>query len=207
VTLTYPAAYPGTWQTWKRQLDTWLKRVRRRLPSCGGTWKLEPQRRGAPHFHLLLVNTPFLAKEWLSSSWYEVVGSNDPRHLAAGTNVQQARSHRGVVAYASKYVAKAEKLPESWVDGVGRWWGVFNRAALCIEWRTWPLEQSAFYRATRILRELVAHRRQAEPRGPPKSWAGGSWAVLGDVDARRIADYLGAACPRTRSYGTIGSHG
>lgn len=186
ITLTYPAEYPGTWQIWKKHLDTWIKRLRRRLPACAGVWKLEPQKRGAPHFHLLLVGTPFIARKWLSRSWFEVVGSHDDKHLVAGTNVQLARSHRGVVAYAAKYVAKHEQLPEEWAGGVGRWWGVFNRAGLGIEWLVAPLSQAMFYAATRITRELVAHRSTDAPRAPPNWGASGSWCVLRDDQAARI---------------------
>lgn len=156
----------------------------------GGVWKLEPQTRGAPHFHLLTVGAPFLAKEWLSRSWYEVVGSHDQRHLSAGTNVQLARSHRGVVAYAAKYVAKHQALPTDWQDGVGRWWGVFNRAALRIEWLEAPMTEPMYWSAVRIVRRLVASRTPAATRGPPRSFSGGCWAVLKEAEARRVWSHL-----------------
>jgi hypothetical protein len=207
VTLTYPAAYPGSWRIWKRQLDSWLKRTRRRLPRCAGVWKLEPQRRGAPHFHLLLVGAPYLAKEWISRAWYDTVGSKDPKHLAAGTNVQLAHSHRGVLAYAAKYVAKYERLPADWQDGVGRWWGVFNRAGLGIEWRSWQLTQPQFWQLTRVVQHLVAVRRGAaiRERGPPVS--SGSWAVLREAQAERLAVWIGAVDRAHIPNGTIGADG
>jgi hypothetical protein len=190
VTLTYPSVYPGTWPVWKRQLDRWLKRLRRRLPRCAGVWKLEPQARGAPHFHLLLVGAPFMAKEWLSRSWYESVRSDDPRHLAAGTNVQLARSHRGVVAYAAKYVAKHQALPADWQEGVGRWWGVFNRAGLGIVWLSGPLTQAEFFAAVRAVRRLVAARQRQAARAPPRPAPGGTWAVARDTVAVRLYEGL-----------------
>lgn len=190
VTLTYPAKYPGEWAVWKRQIDNWLHRLRRRLPRSAGVWKLEPQTRGAPHFHLLMIGAPFMAKEWLSRSWYEIVGSGDPKHLAAGTNVQLARSHRGVVAYAAKYTAKRNELPADWQDGVGRYWGVFNRAGLGIAWDVNPLSQRDFYRVCRILRGLIARRKRAAGRGPPRVSSHGMWAVLRAPQAARILNGL-----------------
>lgn len=190
VTLTYPANWPGSWSTWKRHLDTWLKRTRRRLPAAAGAWKLEPQTRGAPHFHLLVVGASFMAKDWLSRSWYEVVGSGDPKHLAAGTNVQLAHSHRGVVAYAAKYTAKHQELPDSWQGGVGRWWGIFNRAGLGIEWQTLALWDTEFYSALRIIRHLISNRQAARSRAPPRACPGGTWAVITQVEAQRLAESL-----------------
>lgn len=190
VTLTYPSDWPGSWSVWKRHLDTWLKRLRRRLPAAAGAWKLEPQARGAPHFHLLVVGAPFLARDWLSRTWYEVVSSADPKHLAAGTNVQLARSHRGVLAYAAKYTAKHQELPASWHGGVGRWWGVFNRRGLGIEWQHLALWDTQYYAAVRACRRLVAQRQARLARAPPRSCPSGMWLVMRDSEARRLAACL-----------------
>ena len=116
VTLTYPAEWPGSWKSWKRHLDMWLKRMRREHPEAWGVWRLEPQRRGAPHYHLLIWGAR-LDKQWCSRTWFEVVGSNDQRHLRAGTQVAGVRSWRGVKAYTAKYLAKVvEDMPEGWDD-------------------------------------------------------------------------------------------
>jgi hypothetical protein len=200
VTLTYPGAYPGSWSTWKRQLDTMLKRFRRRFPAFGAVWKLEPQTRGAPHFHLLVVGVPFIAKDWLSRAWYDVVGSRDTRHLAAGTQVQLARSHRGVVSYASKYTAKRQDLPPDWQEGVGRFWGVSHREALGIVWKWAPLSESQFYAAGRIVRQLIARRARARGRAPPRACSCGMWAVLPDWQALRLARcVLHTSCTHDRA--------
>lgn len=132
VTLTYPGTFPVDPKDWKRHIDTFSKRFCRRFPNAGFIWKLEPQKRGAPHFHLLawdssLTPVEFYAylKNWIKTAWYEVVGSGDERHLRAGTGVEIVRSFQGVMYYASKYMSKA-------VDGEvwghpGRWWGVVGR--------------------------------------------------------------------------------
>lgn len=134
VTLTFPASYP-TAQRAKRDLDTFIKRLVRRFPDVAGVWKLEPQRRGAPHFHLLIWGTSYpelLA--FVPDAWYQVVGSSDPNHLKwhkgeLGNKpcVQQVESQRGVFWYASKYMSKqVGQTFSSW----GRWWGVFHRGKL-----------------------------------------------------------------------------
>lgn len=190
ITLTYPGNYAGDWHTWKAQLRAWFERLRRRLPAAGVTWKLEPQKRGAPHFHLLVVGVPFIAKEWLSSSWYQVVKSGDPKHKEAGTQVQLAHSHRGVLAYAAKYCAKAEELPPDWQGGVGRWWGVYNRGAFGVSWSWSWLSEGDYWMAVRTFRRLIRSRDRHKPRAPPRYTPGGTWAVLADTHAARVLKWL-----------------
>jgi len=70
-------------------------------------------------------------RQWLALTWYRIVGSGDERHLRAGTNVEAVRSHRGVMAYAAKYMTKLVDGEgwEGW-DKPGRYWGVINRDAI-----------------------------------------------------------------------------
>jgi hypothetical protein len=187
VTLTYPKNYPGEWHKWKAQLHHVMVRLGQKFPMFGAVWKLEPQKRGAPHFHLLVVGVPFIAKEWLSRTWYDVVGSRDEKHLRAGTQVELARSHRGVVSYAAKYVAKRQALPADWQDGVGRWWGMVGRRNVGIVWKWAPLSQHQYYAAARIVRGLVRRRSRSGARGSRASPFSGTWAVLPDWQALRIA--------------------
>lgn len=125
ITLTYPGSGHGDERKAKRDLDVFGKRFRRKFPGVPFIWKKEPQKRGAIHYHLMVVGVRFIDKEWVSRVWYEVVGSGDERHLRAGTRVERARSWKGVVAYVAKYMGK-----EVEGEGEGRWWGVVNRAAL-----------------------------------------------------------------------------
>lgn len=123
VTLTYPAEYPQASITWKNHLNAFDRRLRRRFPRAAFGWKLEPQRRGAPHFHLLVWNVDYcLLKLWAGRAWYEVVKSGDAKHLRAGVRVEQIRSWRGVKSYAAKYLGKVQELPEGW-EAPGRIWG------------------------------------------------------------------------------------
>lgn len=133
VTLTYPGEYSHDPKVWKNDLDKISKRLFRKFPSAGFIWKLEPQKRGAPHYHLLLWGIGYNeAIKWFSRAWFEVVRSGDSRHLAAGTRVERIKSIKGVFAYASKYLAKEiipdnandDTIKEVWLAGVGRYWGI-----------------------------------------------------------------------------------
>jgi len=157
VTLTYPGEWPGDPHRWKRDLHVWLLRLRRKMPAAWCVWRLEPQQRGAPHYHLLVFGVPRLSIEWLSRTWYEVVGSGDERHLRAGTQVQQVASWRRVIGYAAKYLAKeAADLPAEWRAGVGRWWGVHQRQNAPREAMEVALEGAAFFKVRRVLRRFIS---------------------------------------------------
>lgn len=127
LTLTYPGG--GDWTAAKRHLHAFCERLRRRFGDQAGwslCWFLEFQRRGAPHFHIF--TTHWIDRHELSQIWFEIVGSGDERHLAAGTRAEWLRLGRdGAAAYARKYAAKAEQkiLPDMFKNtGLGRWWGV-----------------------------------------------------------------------------------
>lgn len=136
VTLTYPGEFPGEPSQWKRHLDTFGKRFRREFPHGSFIWKLEPQQRGAPHYHLLawggVDSFVFLGQllAWVSATWYEVVASGDERHLRAGTRVELVRSWGGVVFYASKYMSKPVVVGDDAWGRAGRFWGIVGRSNL-----------------------------------------------------------------------------
>ena len=141
LTLTYPKQFPHESSEWKRHLDNFWKRIVRLYPQASAVWKLEPQDRCAPHYHLLVYGLPFtrVFKRLVSRIWYDVVGSGDSKHLRAGTEIEPIRSLRGVKAYASKrYMGKelssdflrvCSETVSGWVNP-GRFWGVLNRAFL-----------------------------------------------------------------------------
>lgn len=150
VTLTYPNA-------WQRVAPNGaaakkhLKKLRKRWERTWGeplaaVWKLEFQRRGAPHFHLL-VSPPHGQtadgenfRTWLSRSWAEVVAHPDSeeyaKHVAAGTGIDwndglRSTDPKRVAVYFTKHGAFQAKeyqhcVPEEWQQpgqGPGRFWG------------------------------------------------------------------------------------
>ncbi|MFF8281069.1 hypothetical protein ACF05T_34320 [Streptomyces lateritius] len=139
--------YPGDWLTVaptgravKRHMDQWRKRFERAwaFPFVG-IWKLEFQRRGAPHIHLWgpepegragevrrltatryrpAVGDGLTYRQWLSVVWADVVAHPDPeqkrRHLLAGTAVdfregERMRDPRRLAIYFTKHGSYAAK--------------------------------------------------------------------------------------------------
>lgn len=154
VTLTYPGEYSEDPKVWKKHLRAFTARLERKFPEISGMWKLEFQKRGAPHYHLLVWGV-----EWVKllffvpGAWYEVVGSGDIRHFKAGTQVSKVRSWRGVMAYASKYLGKLESVPS---DEPGRFWGIFNADMIpWAEMRKIALTDREAVKLLRLLRRLM----------------------------------------------------
>ncbi len=159
VTLTYPADWSKDGKTVKLHLRAFLKRLLRKWPGIQGVWFLEFQKRGAPHFHLLLslklwdlgkliekkrnhkgkgqkvFRTVKIYQELLSSWWFEIVNSGDVKHLRAGCAVEVIEEEQGALRYAACHAAKPhqKKVPADYQD-VGRFWGVIGGVkASCIE--------------------------------------------------------------------------
>jgi len=123
LTLTYPKIYPADGKIVKKHLNRILKCLR--PTSYSYLWFLEFQRRGAPHLHILLSQrVGHNSQRWISKRWYEIVGSEDPKHLAAGTNWENVRKADGAKRYAIKYATKPDQkqVPVEF-QNVGRFWG------------------------------------------------------------------------------------
>lgn len=141
VTLTYPGDWLAVAPDGKAA-KAHLRALRRRYERAWeqpltAVWKLEFQRRGAPHYHLLMVPPHGVARtpagrarvdarigaglpfrQWLSEVWADIVGHPDPaereRHRLAGTGVDYAeglRAHdpKRVAVYFTKHGSFAAK--------------------------------------------------------------------------------------------------
>lgn len=174
VVLTYPNEFPTARASKKHMKAFWL-RLKREFSGHGLIWKLEPQKRGAPHIHILLWGCDLEAmRDFIPGAWYAIAGGGDIRHLAwhkglCGNGnihcVQKVRSWRGVWAYAAKYLGKTFEI-NSW-ESAGRYWGVINPGNIPFgEMRS---IQMGYKEAVRIQRyqRRAAHmrsRRKIQPR-------------------------------------------
>ncbi|WP_249383608.1 hypothetical protein [Mycobacterium sp. DBP42] len=179
VTLTYP----GDWEavapdgvSVKRHMVLWRKRFQREYGEPARyIWKLEFQRRGAPHIHLWMA--PPIAPgrsgrgfaQWLSETWAQIVDHPDAeqkaRHLLAGTAIDvhnglRACDPKRLAIYFTKHSSPnihGDKeyqhiVPELWQQpghGPGRFWGVYGlkKAIAVVE-----VAQAAYLTARRIVR-------------------------------------------------------
>jgi hypothetical protein len=84
VTLTYPEEFPTDCKVAMIHLDRFEKRLARR--GYKFIWTKEFQERRAVHFHMGIDQ--IVDRKEIAQMWYECVGSQDERHLKAGTSVQ-----------------------------------------------------------------------------------------------------------------------
>lgn len=167
VTLTYP----GDWLAvapHSRAVYVHLRLLGKRFARGWGTplvgvWKREFQRRGAPHFHLLMVPPHGQVNgqafpEWLSTTWANIVGAERcgelvcsagerceyHAHVLAGTGIDYAkgvrcRDPRSIGVYFSKHGSFAGKdeqnhPPPEWTSQEGLGVGRY--------WGVWGLRRS-----------------------------------------------------------------
>lgn len=155
VTLTYPGVYSEEFTEWKRHLDNFAKRCERKYPAGFFFWKLEFQKRGAPHYHLMVFRVKNVDMDWLSQAWYEIVGSGDERHLRAGTRVERSHGWQAILGYTAKYMGKPL---ENQKESIGRVWGLkgeknFNK---CVGAIKTDLEYPQFVKLRRALRNFIS---------------------------------------------------
>jgi hypothetical protein len=156
VTTTYGASWSPNPEDWKRDLNTLGVWLRWKYPDSSAIWKLEPQERGAPHYHLMIFGVHHFPWQILAVRWVEIVckislptdypvksgregaalfrewideldvDNATKDFLNAGTSVKRVLSRNGVMRYASKYMGKEIGK----FEGVGRFWGVIGRKKL-----------------------------------------------------------------------------
>jgi hypothetical protein len=179
ITLTYPGEWevvvPGGASV-KRHIVLWRKRFQREYGEAARyIWKLEFQRRGAPHIHLWMAPPMSPGRsgrgfaQWLSETWAQVVNHPDAeqkaRHRLAGTAIDvrnglKACDPKRLAIYFTKHSSphlQGDKeyqhiVPELWQQpgrGPGRFWGVYGlkKAIAVVE-----VAQDAYIAARRIVR-------------------------------------------------------
>lgn len=108
----------------KKHLNTFLNALRRDQPDILYAWVLEFMKNGLPHYHLVFDR--FIDKDWLSRTWYRIVGSGLEKHLKAGTKITGIKNPMGAMFYLSEYLSKADQkqIPDTFMNTIGRWWGM-----------------------------------------------------------------------------------
>jgi hypothetical protein len=169
LTLTYPESYPDPKQA-KNDLRAFMERIRRRWPESSGIWRLEFQKRGAPHFHVVLFGIRWLPFRWAKAWWADIIAEHVGETLPF-VRVESIRSRRRLMNYVSKYVAKADDPERSdaffnngaylHAGSVGRWWGVFNRHYL-------PMAAMSYA----VFTDMMPKQLAVVKRHLRRSWAG-----------------------------------
>ena len=126
ITLTYHQRWP---RSPYNTLRTWLQWIEQNHPGkiCY-IWRLEWQKRQAPHFHVLIWERFFdgwfvARRNWraMSTAWSSACGElMNHDHLRFGCKIVRVESFKQATRYVSKYIAKLENEPEE-SAGKRRW--------------------------------------------------------------------------------------
>jgi len=127
-TLTYHNSYPNTSVRAKRDIKVFLQRLVKKHPDINYVWRYEFQRRGAPHFHLILAWPIYVAgpgreklEKELYSLWSDFLNCGCKHCQKHSVDVRKVTSYRQVRSYVSKYISK--NPAPSPTDSPGRFWG------------------------------------------------------------------------------------
>ena len=135
---------------WSERLNNFLTQLRKKYgkDNLCGYWRLEFQKkRGAPHWHIVTYNIPYIEHTWVSRVWAGICKENLTHeqymnHLSAGTQVERAKNWGALKDYFSKtmaYVAKEQEdiKPDGSDQGIydyiktfGKHWGKIGVKAL-----------------------------------------------------------------------------
>lgn len=135
MTLTF-RGYPSNAEA-KRCLHAFVAVLSRSYPQASAVWRMEYQKRGSVHFHLLVFNLPYWDWKEILATWKRITGQ-----AVARIDVRLVKSRRGVMFYVSKYIAKVAKgigktffifapylhAGRKWRKG--RFWGYHNKKLL-----------------------------------------------------------------------------
>lgn len=129
-TLTYPAEFPTESRVYKAHLKEYRRRWERLYGACRAVWRLEFQKRGAPHYHIMYLDAPHIPILDWCKLWSDVIHTEDENHRKIGVDVKlvTGSTERGlIVSYLAKYVGKVDDTNVSErSEKPGRWWGKWN---------------------------------------------------------------------------------
>lgn len=113
VTTTFHDTYPADAVTLKKILDKFLKRFKRQWPGSVYFWRVEYQKRGAPHFHFIfwqtLGNQPWDENElavWVCNNWNALNLCGCKHCVSYSTRVDAVTDFDRAKKYVAKYLAK-----------------------------------------------------------------------------------------------------
>ena len=103
--LTYPANFQDVVVS-EEHLKEFDRRLRTRYPGLVMVWRRDRQKRGALHYHMILLHVDFIPKRAFQALWGSVIGEGR-RDLQ--TRVAPLDSRRAATNYCAKYMTRVEE--------------------------------------------------------------------------------------------------
>lgn len=150
VTLTYGQTFPTNGRIAKIHLKAFRRATERRWGNLSAIWRMEFQRRGAPHFHILYLDAPWIPVEDWCLVWDRSRHAPNGERSRNSLDLKINRETKGsdvVGKYLGKYIAKPtqendSEEKEKW----GRVWGKWNiEEPKPLEVELYPFEVEKLY--------------------------------------------------------------
>lgn len=119
LTLTYPVEFPhqaAVIRDHRKKICRWLT-----AHGISYVWVIEFQKRGAPHFHLVLNSQP--DRDALVSYWGSLASPSKSSKADKCVYLAPARSWDLTVRYFTKFKPRQRSVPALIEGELGRWWG------------------------------------------------------------------------------------
>lgn len=200
ITLTYHDEWMRPDADHARDLHTWLTAMRYHCPTAAYIWRLEAQRRGAPHYHVMWwpetdgqsVNTERV-KILAKLAWHRIAEPDSNLHLRHGVKITEITDYRMACAYLSKYIAKETHEVESHLQG--RRWGASANLPIEELDRGIMTRSQAALLARLIRRWFVARHGKQSTFFRHLSYAASYHIFMSANEIERLLDYVTLTCP------------
>jgi hypothetical protein len=160
VTLTYHYGHHNKEKNTKSQLHNFLVQLRNFDPKVQFIWRIELQKRGAPHYHLIVFpgensyyQNPTSYNITISKIWHNLADPMSLKHKEYGCLVKEIRSYREACIYMSKYVAKPPTEESDLVKG--KHWGNSRNLPIKIRKRYGNWDDECKFMITKIRGWLI----------------------------------------------------
>lgn len=185
VTLTWHRVPPD----WLHDARAFLQYIRRR----GGLylWRLEAQRRGAPHYHLIVWCADWDSAD-AAATWNRIAAHGSEAHAEHGYDEAEMEAYAQVFAYVAKYLAKRDRRVPPSLRG-RRIWGASRDLPTRPTAASGPISPRQFSAVRRLASRLIRARARAAGRPRPRRTVSprSFHLFLRAGDAERIARWAG----------------
>lgn len=200
MTLTYPEEFPDPVTAKRKHFKVFIQRMMRNYENMGYLWRMEQQKRGAPHFHVFLWGVPSEGLvEFCYKAWYEVTGEICIDHFLYGCRIEEIRSRNGAMFYVSKYIAKVDD--SEFNIELGRVWGCGGNIPMG-QPETIETSKKMTYRMLRLLRRYARLKKNTVRRYFVKSterWLNVQKQIINDIGGNENEGSCGGCCSEVLS--------
>lgn len=165
----------------KRNLKAFLMVLSRRYAGVCGVWRLEAQKSGRLHLHLVCWNAPALRadSDFLAAAWHRIAAGRSDAHLTYGFHSEPLRDATRAGVYLAKEFGKTAQAVSGYT---GRVWGLFGRR--WIRRKHEPSIRPVSSKVAGLARSAISELNRVNLNFSRKcweSWRSRSWVLLPEL--------------------------